>query len=98
MSLGPPDGLFMDQMKAALQTVSDNAQGKESPVIIRMMFGNIVGMPVNCNAVMKELTRDLPAESNLNIWVGAWRYVFLYNNIEGSTEKIRKQLTQSFSK
>jgi len=73
MSLGPPDGLFMDEIKGALKTISDNAQGKESPVIIRMMFGNILGMPVNCEAVLKELTSDLPEDSNLNIWVGAWR-------------------------
>ncbi len=75
MSLGPPDGLFMDEIKAALKTISHNAQGKESPVIVRMMFGNIVGMPVNCDAVIKALTEDLPENSNLNIWVGAWRYV-----------------------
>jgi phosphatidylserine/phosphatidylglycerophosphate/cardiolipin synthase-like enzyme len=73
MSLGPPDGLFMDELKAALSIVSDNAQEKESPVIIRMMFGNIVGMPVNCNAVMKELTKDLPENANIHLWVGAWR-------------------------
>lgn len=73
MSLGPPDGLFMDEIKTALQIVSTNAQGKESPVIIRMMFGNIVGMPVNCEAVMKELTADLPENANIHLWVGAWR-------------------------
>lgn len=73
MSLGPPDGLFMDKLKSALKNVSDAAQDKESPVIIRMMFGNIVGMPVNCEAVIKELTKDLPEDSNIHLWVGAWR-------------------------
>lgn len=73
MSLGPPDGLFMDAFKSALTTISENAQDREMPVIIRLMFGNIVGMPVNCDAVMKELTKDLPENPNLNIWVGAWR-------------------------
>ena len=38
-----------------------------------MMFGNIVGMPVNCNAVIKALTEDLPADANIQLWVGAWR-------------------------
>lgn len=30
-------------------------------------------MPVNCNALVKELTSDLPADSNIQLWVGAWR-------------------------
>mmetsp|Transcript_6628 Transcript_6628/g.8252 ORF Transcript_6628/g.8252 Transcript_6628/m.8252 type:complete len:227 (+) Transcript_6628:724-1404(+) len=91
MSLGPPDGLFMDEIKGALKTISDNAQGKESPVIIRMMFGNILGMPVNCEAVLKELTSDLPEDSNLNIWVGAWRYVFFINIC--NTKEVQVQVT-----
>lgn len=73
MSLGPPDGEFMVELKKALKIVSDNAQGKDKPVVIRMMFGNIVGMPVNCDAVMKELTSDLPKGANIHMWVGAWR-------------------------
>jgi phosphatidylserine/phosphatidylglycerophosphate/cardiolipin synthase-like enzyme len=81
MSLSPPDGLFLDEIKNALQVISMHAMDKNKsnktqerrPVIIRMMFGNIVGMPVNCNAVIKELTKELPQNSNIHLWVGAWR-------------------------
>lgn len=37
------------------------------------MFGNIVGMPVNCNQIIKNLTSDLPKDANVELWVGAWR-------------------------
>lgn len=73
MSLGPPDGVFLEKMKQALQMISYKASKAEEPVIIRMMFGNIVGMPVNCDAIIKELTCDLPEETNIHLWVGAWR-------------------------
>jgi len=72
MSLGPPDGLFMDAFKEALMRLHERAtEGK--PITVRMMFGNIVGMPVNCNAVMEELTADIPSDTHIRVWVGAWR-------------------------
>lgn len=80
MSLGPPDGLFMDRFKEALKTIADNAAGKEKPVTVRMMFGNIVGMPVNCTGVLKELVADLPEDANLRLWVGAWRKGVSWNH------------------
>jgi len=73
MSLGPPDGAFMDELKKGLATIAENSKSNDKPVIVRMMFGNIVGMPVNCDAVIKELTKDLPENANLHLWVGAWR-------------------------
>ena len=79
-SLSPPDGLFVDSLKEALETVTKNAAGKEKPVIIRMMFGNIVGMPVNCRAVIKALTEDLPEDANIHLWVGAWRRGVSWNH------------------
>ena len=39
LSLGPPDGQFMDTFQDALVKVAENAAGKDKPVIIRMMFG-----------------------------------------------------------
>ena len=39
LSLGPPDGQFMDRFQEALVKVAENAQGKDKPVVIRMMFG-----------------------------------------------------------
>jgi hypothetical protein len=39
-----------------------------------MIFGNIVGMPVNCNKLIKTLTKDIPSETtHLRVWVGARR-------------------------
>jgi len=76
LSLGPPDGRFMTAFQGALSKISENAADKDKPVIIRMMFGNIVGMPVKCDAVLNELTQDLSDDANIQIWVGAWRRGF----------------------
>lgn len=73
MSLGPPDGVFLEKMKEALQTIARSTMDHEKPVMIRMMFGNIVGMPVDCEKLLKELTRDLPEGNEIQLWVGAWR-------------------------
>mmetsp|Transcript_2282 Transcript_2282/g.3572 ORF Transcript_2282/g.3572 Transcript_2282/m.3572 type:complete len:564 (-) Transcript_2282:78-1769(-) len=73
LSLGPPDGIFMVKMKEAIAKIATNAQGKDKPVTVRIMFGNIVGMPVNCDKLLEEFTKDLPSDANLQMWVGAWR-------------------------
>jgi hypothetical protein len=78
MSLGPPDGLFMDAMNKAIKTIAERKP--EKPVIIRMMFGNIIGMPVNCTAVIKGLTEGVPGGSNVHVWVGAWRKAISWNH------------------
>jgi len=44
------------------------------------MFGNIAGMPVNCGKVIKALTKGLPEDANLHLWVGAWRRGFSWNH------------------
>lgn len=80
LSLGPPDGLFLDSFKEALQTIVETASQSDKPVIIRVMFGNIVGMPVNCNKVIKELTKDLKKDANIRLWVGAWRKGVSWNH------------------
>lgn len=80
MSLGPPDGLFLEEIKKALTIIADRSLTSLKPVIIRMMFGNIVGMPVNCNAVIKTMTEDLPENSNIQLWVGAWRKGVSWNH------------------
>jgi hypothetical protein len=46
MSLGPPDGKFFLAIKSAIEKINENAQGKDKPVVIRLLFGNIIGMPV----------------------------------------------------
>jgi hypothetical protein len=80
MSLGPPDGLFLEEIKKALAIISDRALTSLKPVILRMMFGNIVGMPLNCNAIIKDLTADLPENANIQLWVGAWRKGVSWNH------------------
>jgi len=73
LSLGPPDGRFMTAFKGALATIADTAAERDEPITVRMMFGNIIGMPVNCNGVRDELMADLPGDANIRLWVGAWR-------------------------
>jgi phosphatidylserine/phosphatidylglycerophosphate/cardiolipin synthase-like enzyme len=73
MSLGPPDGLFMERFQEALAHLAAKSMEKDQPIHVRMMFGNIVGMPVNCTVVIRSLTKHLPKEHKLKLWVGAWR-------------------------
>jgi len=79
-SLGPPDGQFMVQFKKALGAICDTASKKDEPIIVRMMFGNIVGQPTNCDAVIHTLTEDLPEDANIKLWVGAWRKGVSWNH------------------
>jgi len=80
-SLGPPDGQFMTQFKIALANICKTAATSGlPPIIIRMLFGNIVGMPVNCDNVISDLTADLPEDANINLWVGAWRKGVSWNH------------------
>jgi len=60
MSLSPPDGYFRDQFKIALKNICDTAKDADEPIIIRLTFGNIIGMPVNCERLVRKLTEDLP--------------------------------------
>lgn len=73
MSLGPPDGLFMTKFQEALHVLAVRSQTQDETIVVRIMFGNIVGMPVNCTVVIRELTKHLPEDSKLKVWVGAWR-------------------------
>jgi len=80
MSLAAPDGYFRDQFKVALKKIADNAKGQEEPIVVRLMFGNILGLPINCERVKNKLTEDLPADTNVQLWVGAWRYGASWNH------------------
>jgi phosphatidylserine/phosphatidylglycerophosphate/cardiolipin synthase-like enzyme len=44
------------------------------------LFGNIVGCPVNCTKVIEALTKGIPTDSNLQVWVGAWRKGVSWNH------------------
>jgi phosphatidylserine/phosphatidylglycerophosphate/cardiolipin synthase-like enzyme len=37
-------------------------------------------MPVNCNAVSRELVKGLPVDANIRLWVGAWRRGVSWNH------------------
>ena len=82
LTLAPPDGRFMEAFKKALAEVVKNREGALGRVVIRMMFGNIVGMPVNCTRLIKELTKDLPPEApaRIKLWVGSWRKDVSWNH------------------
>lgn len=81
MSLAPPDGLFLIAFKKALKQICDR-EVSLGRITIRMMFGNIVGMPVNCNKVLAELTKDLPPDAGqkMQLWVGSWRKGVSWNH------------------
>jgi len=79
--LAPPDGLFKEQIKKALVKIAERANTPGHNIItIRLLFGNIVGMPVNIDSVMHELTEDIPEGSNIQLWVGAWRKGVSWNH------------------
>jgi hypothetical protein len=60
-----------------IQAALKQLHSKNKKIIVIMMFGNIVGMPVNCNKLIKTLTTYIPSETtHLRVWVGAWRRAF----------------------
>ena len=81
-SLAPPDGAFMVSFKKALAEICARPAGFGGRIVIRMMFGNIIGMPVNCNTLIRELTKDLPpdAPEKIKLWVGSWRKGISWNH------------------
>jgi hypothetical protein len=73
MSLAPPDGVFLAEFKDALREICDNQTMNTSlmsghnRVTVRMMFGNVVGMPVNCNKLITDqgFTSRCPQETQI---------------------------------
>lgn len=82
MTLAPPDGKFLEEIKKALAAICKRSDSFGGRVVIRFLMANIVAMPVNCNTLIKELTKDLPydAPSKIKLWVGAWRKGFSWNH------------------
>jgi len=77
LSLGPPDGKFLQAFHDALKRLHE----KNKVIKVRMMFGNVVGSPVNCQAVIERLTQGIPRENTkLYLWVGSWRKHFSWNH------------------
>lgn len=81
LTLAPPDFQFMTAIKQALKNICER-EDTFGKVTIRMMFGNIVGMPVNCTTLIRELTKDLPknADTKMRLWVGSWRKGISWNH------------------
>ena len=82
-SLAPPDGLFLKEFQRGLATIcARDTAGTLGRITIRMMFGNIPGAPLNCDKVIKELTKHLPksAHNKVKIWVGSWRKDVSWNH------------------
>jgi len=89
LSLAPPDGVFLEKCKEAIKTISERAKEVDpvtkmvkKTVVLRMIFGNLPAMPINCDAVLKKLTEDLPKDgtANIHIWVGSWRIGTSWNH------------------
>ncbi len=85
MSLSPPDGMFMDMIKESIVTLAEKSIKDSKKIVVRFLFGNIIAVPVDCTAVMKEfteelVTRGLVEDSKLEIWVGAWRKDMSWNH------------------
>jgi hypothetical protein len=82
LTLAPPDGLFLDAFKNGIKKLCEAEVTLNRKRIIRIMFGNIVGQPVNCTNVIAELTKDLPenAGERIKLWVGSWRKGVSWNH------------------
>lgn len=84
MSLSPPDGKFLLKIQEALGSIADRSiatrHPSQPPIIIRFVFGNIVSMPVNCNRLIRDLTKHLPENANIRLYVGAWRKGVSWNH------------------
>eukprot|EP00588_Corethron_pennatum_P030401 CAMPEP_0194311832 /NCGR_PEP_ID=MMETSP0171-20130528/8750_1 /TAXON_ID=218684 /ORGANISM="Corethron pennatum, Strain L29A3" /LENGTH=577 /DNA_ID=CAMNT_0039066063 /DNA_START=34 /DNA_END=1764 /DNA_ORIENTATION=+ len=82
LSLAPPDGLFLEEINKALRKLSQRSIDEGEVIVVRMMFGNLPAMPVNCDNVIKKLTYGIPNDdsTNLRLWVGAWRKGLSWNH------------------
>lgn len=99
VTLAPPDGLFLEKIKEAIQKIAVNSHSNgemsngskkttrlettetyRAPIVLRIIFANIIGTPVNCDAMIKKLTKDIPKNSNIQLWIGAWRRKASWNH------------------
>jgi len=80
LSLREPDGRFLEEFRRAVTALAR----KQQPVVVRLMLGNVVAWPIDCERVVRDLTRDIPTadsnNNNLRLWVGAWRHTFSWNH------------------
>jgi hypothetical protein len=54
-------------------------------IIVRFMFANVISVPCDCDAIIKEFTDGLlPTDTNLQIWVGSWRKGMCWNHAKST--------------
>mmetsp|Transcript_3600 Transcript_3600/g.8224 ORF Transcript_3600/g.8224 Transcript_3600/m.8224 type:complete len:401 (-) Transcript_3600:869-2071(-) len=82
LTLSPPTGLFLEAFKSALTRVCHDEISLNRKRVIRIMFGNVVGQPVNCTRIIAELTDHLPSNAGerIKLWVGSWRKGVSWNH------------------
>jgi len=82
LTLAPPDGMFLEAFKKGIEKICNKKVTLNRKRIIRIMFGNIVGLPVNCTKVIAEIIKDLPenAGERIKLWVGSWRKGVSWNH------------------
>jgi len=85
----PPDGLFLTKFNEALKTLAHRAITEDKPITIRMIFGNLIGFPVNLKAALRDLTKGIDDATtknsshhrhHLRLWVGTWRSHVSFNH------------------
>ena len=62
----------MLQFRNALEVIVECSKMLQKPIFICMLFGNISGMLINCNDIIKAHTKGLPKDAKSQLWVGAW--------------------------
>jgi phosphatidylserine/phosphatidylglycerophosphate/cardiolipin synthase-like enzyme len=80
MTLKEPDGIFATLIRSVLHLLALRSKSAQSPIVVRIMFGNYPAQPVDCTEFIKTLTNHLPKNANLHIWVGAWRCGLTWNH------------------
>mmetsp|Transcript_78072 Transcript_78072/g.154723 ORF Transcript_78072/g.154723 Transcript_78072/m.154723 type:complete len:611 (+) Transcript_78072:89-1921(+) len=80
-SLSPPDGKFLTRFNQALIQLARNAENTgQDPITVRMLFGNIIGMPVDTDSLLECLMDGVPEDAKLMVWVGSWRKGVSWNH------------------
>eukprot|EP00985_Skeletonema_marinoi_P000276 scaffold84_cov71-Skeletonema_marinoi.AAC.1 len=80
ISLSPPDGVFLEKIKASIAVLAEKSKKSGNKIVVRFLFGSVIALPVNCTAVLEEFTEGLSSDTNLEIWVGAWRKDMCWNH------------------
>lgn len=82
-SLSPPDGKFLTMIQKGLGEIARNADPDGDPVVVRFLFGNIIGMPVDCDHLIRQFVDEneyFDEDANIDLYVGAWRKGVTWNH------------------